>query len=161
MSTGRKRNDKTWNDWCWSSSSSSTPQAGTQYSWTWHNCDRHSHWSNQGSPVDTTSNDPRQYGDGRGEVIPSFDETDSRQCERRARLFASNTRVVPEKRAGQLVFTLIHVWLGARLPEFSPHCVERFFANFLLPLSLSIPQVHREGDPPHATKKKNNISPAL
>ena len=37
-------------------------------------------WSNQWkSPVDTMSSDPRQYGDGRGEVIPSFDGTDFRQ----------------------------------------------------------------------------------
>ena len=100
-----------WSDWCrrtpdhWSSSNSLTPQA---YSWTWHICERHSPWSNQGSPqwnssVDTTSNDPRQYGDGRGQVIPSFDGTDFRQYERRARLFVSNTRVAPERRAGKLV----------------------------------------------------------
>ena len=52
----------------WSSSSSSTSQAG----WTRHGWGRHSPWSNQGwlqwnSPVDTTSNDPRQYGGERGE----------------------------------------------------------------------------------------------
>ena len=49
------------------------------------------------------SNDPRQYGDGRGEVIPSFDGTDFRQYERRVRLFVSNTRVAPERRAGKLL----------------------------------------------------------
>ena len=59
--------DGTWNDWRWrttgqwNSSSSSTPQAG----WTWHDWERPSPWSKQGSsqwssPVDTTSNDPRQ-----------------------------------------------------------------------------------------------------
>ena len=50
------------------------PQA---YSWTWHDWERRSPWSNPwNSPGDTMSNDPRQYGDGRGEVIPSFDGTD-------------------------------------------------------------------------------------
>ena len=83
-------------------------QAGTQYSWTWHNWERHSPWSNQGSPqwnspVDTTNNDPRQYGDGGGEVIPSFDGTDFRQYERRVRLFVSHTRLAPERRAGKLL----------------------------------------------------------
>ena len=100
----------TWNDWCWrtpdhwSSSSSLTPQA---YSWTWHNWEHHAPLSNQGSPqwnspVDTTSSDPRQCGDGRGEVIPTFDGVDFRQYERRVRLFVSNTRVAPERRAGKL-----------------------------------------------------------
>ena len=96
----------TWNDWRWrtpdhwSSSISSTPHT---YSWTWHNWERHSPWSNQGSPqwnlpfdthwnlpvdtqwnslVDTMSNDSRQYGDGEGEVIPSFDGTEFRQYDR-------------------------------------------------------------------------------
>ena len=55
------------------------------------------------SIVDVTSNDPLQYGDGRGEVIPTFDEADFRQCERRVRLFVSNTRVALEKRAGKLL----------------------------------------------------------
>ena len=55
------------------------------------------------SVVDTMSNDPRQYGDGRGEVIPSFDGTDFRQFERRVRLFLSATRVAPARRAGKLV----------------------------------------------------------
>ena len=55
------------------------------------------------SPVDTTSSDPRQYGDGRGEVIPSFDRTDFRQYERRFRLFVSDTRVAPERRAGKVL----------------------------------------------------------
>ena len=73
-----------------------------------HNWERHSPWSNQGSPqrnspVDTTSNDQRQYGDGRGEVIPSFDGADFRQYERRVRLLVSNTRVAPERRVGKLV----------------------------------------------------------
>ena len=90
----------TWNDWCWktldhwSSSSSLTPQAGTQYSWTGQNGnrERYSLWSKRGSPqwnspVETMSNDPRQYDDGWGEVIPSFDGTDFRQYERRVRLF--------------------------------------------------------------------------
>ena len=77
-----------------------TPQA---YSWTWHNWERLSPWSNQGSPlwnspVDTSSNDLRQYGAGRDEVIPSFDGTDFRQYERRYRLFVSNTRVAEEGR---------------------------------------------------------------
>ena len=44
----------------------------------------------------------RQYGDGRGEVISSFDGTDFRQYERRVRLFVSNTRVA-ERRAGKLL----------------------------------------------------------
>ena len=79
--------DGTWNDGClkapdyWSSSSSSLPAA---YSWMWP-WEHHSPWSNQwnspvdtqwNSPVDTTSSDPRQCGDGRGEVIPSFDGAD-------------------------------------------------------------------------------------
>ena len=55
------------------------------------------------SPIEVTSNDPRQYGDGRGEVIPTFDGADFRQYERRVRLFASNTRVAPERRAGKLL----------------------------------------------------------
>ena len=55
------------------------------------------------SIVDVTSNDPLQYGDGRGEVIPTFDEADFCQCERRVRLFVSNTRVALEKRAGKLL----------------------------------------------------------
>ena len=49
------------------------------------------------------SDDPRQYGDGRGEVIPSFDGTDFRLYERRVRLFVSNTRVAPARRAGKQV----------------------------------------------------------
>ena len=91
-----------------SSSSSSTPQA---YSWTWH-------WSiipldqtsgirpvdtQWNSPVDTTGSDPRQFGDGPGEVIPSFNGTYFIQYERRVRLFVSNTRVAPETRAGKLL----------------------------------------------------------
>ena len=44
-------------------------------------------------PADTLSNVPRLYGDGRGEVIPTFDGTGFRQYERRDRLFVSNTRV--------------------------------------------------------------------
>ena len=61
--------------------SSSNPQAG----WTWY-WECRSPWSNQwnspvdtqwNSTVDTTSNDPRQCGGGRDEVIPSFDGTDS------------------------------------------------------------------------------------
>ena len=55
------------------------------------------------SPFDTTSSDPRQYGDGRGEVMPSLDGTDFRQYERRVRLSVSNTRVAPERRAGRLL----------------------------------------------------------
>ena len=79
--------------------SSINPQAG----WTWH-----SPWSNQDllqwdSPVDITSNDPRQHGDGRSEVIPTFDGTDFRQYERQVRLFVSNTRVAPERRAAKLL----------------------------------------------------------
>ena len=55
------------------------------------------------SHVDATSNDPRQHGEGRGEVIPSFHGTDFRQYERRVRLFVSNTRVAPERRAGKFL----------------------------------------------------------
>ena len=100
-----------WNDWCWrttdhwssSSSCSWTPQAGTPYPWTWH-WERHSPWSNQwNSPIDITSNDPRQFGDGRGVVIPTFDGVDFRQYERLVRLFVSNSRVAPERRAGKLL----------------------------------------------------------
>ena len=74
--------------------SSTTPQGG----WTWHLWERHSPLSNQdlpqwNAPVDLTSNDPRQHGDGRGEVIPTCDGADFRQYERRVRLFVSNTRV--------------------------------------------------------------------
>ena len=86
MSAEGTWSDGTWNEWRWrtpdhrSSSSSTTPQAG----WTWHKWERHSTWSNPDllqwhSRVDLTSNDPRQYGDGWGEVIPSFDGTDFRQ----------------------------------------------------------------------------------
>ena len=60
----------------------------------------HCTWS---SPSDTMCNDPRQSGDGRGEVIPSFDGTDFRQYEMRVRLFVSNTRVAPARRARKLV----------------------------------------------------------
>ena len=61
-------------------------------------------WSNQWtSPVDTTSSDPGQFGDGRGEVIPSCDGTDFRQYERRVRLFESNARVASESWAGKLL----------------------------------------------------------
>ena len=49
------------------------------------------------------SNDPRQGGDGRGEVVPSFDGADFRQHERRVRLCVSNTRVAPARRAGKLM----------------------------------------------------------
>ena len=49
------------------------------------------------------SNDPRQYGDGRGEVIPSFSRTGFGQYERRVSLFVSDTRVAPERRAGKLL----------------------------------------------------------
>ena len=35
-------------------------------------------------------------------MIPTFDGVDFRQCKRRVRLFASNTQVAPEKRAGKL-----------------------------------------------------------
>ena len=94
----------------WSFSSSLTPQASTQHSWTGHNgnWERYSLWSKRGSPqwnspVDTASNDPRQCGDGWREVIPSFDGTDFRQCERRVRLVVSHTRVAPERRAGKLL----------------------------------------------------------
>ena len=52
------------------------------------------------SPVNVTSNDPLQFG---GEVIPTFDGTDFRQYEMRVRLFVSNTRVAPERRAGKLL----------------------------------------------------------
>ena len=55
------------------------------------------------STVDTTSSDPRQYGDGRGEVTPSFDGTDFKQYEKRVRLFVSNTRVGPVRKAGKLL----------------------------------------------------------
>ena len=73
-------------------------------SWTWHDWERHALWSNRwNSPVDVTTKDPRQYGDGQGEVIPSFDGTDFRQHERRFRLFVSKTRVAPERRAGKLL----------------------------------------------------------
>ena len=36
-------------------------------------------------------------------MIPSFDGTNFRQYERRVRLFVSNTRVAPERRAGKLL----------------------------------------------------------
>ena len=36
-------------------------------------------------------------------MIPPFDGTDFRQYERRVRLFVSNTRVAPERRAGKLL----------------------------------------------------------
>ena len=36
-------------------------------------------------------------------MIPSFDGTDFRQCERRVRLVVSHTRVAPERRAGKLL----------------------------------------------------------
>ena len=100
-----------WNNWCWktpdhwssSSPCSRTPQAGTQYPWMGH-WERHSLWSNQSNPpVDITINDPRQCGDGRGEVTPTFDGTNFRQHKRRVRLFASNTQVASEKRAGKLL----------------------------------------------------------
>ena len=55
------------------------------------------------SPVDTTISDPQQYGDGRSEVIPSFDGTNFRQYERQVRLFVSNTQVAPERRAVKLL----------------------------------------------------------
>ena len=55
------------------------------------------------SPVDLTNNDPRQHGDGRGEVIPTFGGSDFRQCERWVRLFVSNTRVAPERRTSKLL----------------------------------------------------------
>ena len=35
-------------------------------------------------------------------MIPTFDGADFRQYERRVRLFVSNTRVAPERRAGKL-----------------------------------------------------------
>ena len=47
--------------------------------------------------------DPRQYGDGRSEVIPTCDGVNFRQNKRRVRLFAFNTQVAPEKRAGKLL----------------------------------------------------------
>ena len=78
-------------------------QAGTQYPWTGH-WERHSPWSNQGNPpFDITNKDPRQYGDGRGDVIPTFDGTNFRQYKRRVRLFVSDTRVAPARRAGKLL----------------------------------------------------------
>ena len=49
-------------------------------------------------PAGTLSDDPRQYGDGRGEVTPSLDGTDFGPYERRVRLFVSNTRVAPAER---------------------------------------------------------------
>ena len=125
--------DGTWNEWCWksldhwSSSSSSKPRAG----WMWYK-ERHSPWLNQGSPqwnltVDTKSSDPRQYGDGWDEVIPSFDGTDFRQYERRVRLFLSHTRVAPERRAGKLVERLdgraFDLCEGVQDLE-TPNCVE-------------------------------------
>ena len=55
------------------------------------------------SPVDFASNDPWEYGDGRGEVIPTFDGADFRQYERRVCLFVSNTQVAPERRADKLL----------------------------------------------------------
>ena len=45
----------------------------------------------------------RQYDDGWGEVIPSYDGTGFRQYERLVRLFVSQTRVAPERRAGKLL----------------------------------------------------------
>ena len=51
-------------------------------------------------PVDTTSTVPRQYGDGRGEVIPSFDGTDFRRHERRGLLFCVQYTSDPTQREG-------------------------------------------------------------
>ena len=49
------------------------------------------------------SNDPRQYANGRGAVVPTFDGTNFRQYKRPVRLFVSNTRVAPARRAGKLL----------------------------------------------------------
>ena len=69
--------DGTWCGWRWRTSdhrSSSSSQAG----WRWHDWGRHSPWSNPGwlreNSPDTTFSDPRQYGDERSEVTPSWDE---------------------------------------------------------------------------------------
>ena len=43
------------------------------------------------------SNDPRQYGDGRGEVIPSFDETDFRQERKAGSSFLCPTQEWPQR----------------------------------------------------------------
>ena len=100
-----------WNNSCWktpdhwssSSSCSWTLQAGTQHPWMGH-WERHSPWSNQWNrPVDITTNDPRQHGDGWGEVIPTIDGADFRPHKRPVRLFAHNAQVAPEKRAGKLL----------------------------------------------------------
>ena len=115
--------DGTWNDWRWrapdrwSSSSSSAPQAGTvlvdeAQLGTALSIGRTREWN---SPVDTTSNGPRQYGDGRGEVITAFDGTDFRQYERPVRLSVSNTRVAPERRAGELLERLLALSLSHSL----------------------------------------------
>ena len=43
----------------------------------WHDGGQHSPSLQSISPVDITSNDPRQSGDERGEVIPSWDEIEA------------------------------------------------------------------------------------
>ena len=55
-------------------------------------------------PLTPTSNDPRQYGDGRGEVIPSFDGTDFRQHERRILLFCVHINTSGHQREGLVNF---------------------------------------------------------
>ena len=85
--------DPTPDHWSSSSSCSRTPQAGTRYPWMEH-WERHYPWSNQWNPpFDITNTDPRQCGDGRCEVIPTFDGENFRQYQRRVRLFASTSGV--------------------------------------------------------------------
>ena len=55
-------------------------------------------------PVDTTSSDPRQYGDGRGEVIPSFDGADFIRYERRGSSFCVQYTSDPTQREGLVNF---------------------------------------------------------
>ena len=43
----------------------------------WHEVRQHSPWLPWNLPLDVTSNDPRQSGDERGEVIPSWDEKEA------------------------------------------------------------------------------------
>ena len=78
------------------------PEAG----WTWH------YWEmfTLVKPRFAKGNRPltpltviHHHGDGRGEMIPTFDGTDVRQFERRVRLFVSNTRMATERRARKLL----------------------------------------------------------
>ena len=71
--------DGAWNDWRWripdhwNSLSLSNPRAG----WMWHGGEQHSPWPQWSPPGDITSNDPRQSGDERSEVIPCWNEIEA------------------------------------------------------------------------------------